>query len=999
MIDETSASILAKIVGDAGARVAVVVVTGVYRSGKSFLLNKLVEHRLNGGGDDDQATKQESNGEKPITGFKVGHTVTACTMGIWFYDRPIPCTFADGSKGAAILMDSEGMGATNKSSQYDNQLFMLSSLLSSSLVYNSVGTINEKSIHRLTFVGNLVKLLKENVASKEDDNSQDLSADIAPTFVWVLRDFALELVNAKGKAISSDEYMEDALKKKKGFDSSTMQRNKTCAQLKKFFTRRKCSTLVRPASDEKVLQNLSSQPDSALRKKFLKELAKLRRVLFEGVQPKCVGGVAVSGAGLVALLRTYVDAINGGSVPLLRDAWSAAKAAQLEASVNAATSVFKSKLAEIMSRLPMDGVRLETSLSRMKDDALASIPDATHGVAEKMSTMIDESIEHATVENKARSEEQCRTVFDRLWNELETRDTAAAGESGSKRSDDEDGKRIKEAVQRIWSRLQTVRTTYFQQCRGPSLVPIFVDRIETCVKPSIAGVFNETDVARETLLGRIAQEEHKRDKLAAQLSTTNEELGRSRAKVAKVETIIKERDAELVVANETIEKKTEDLLETKLHLDKRTAEVESQRVEIETLNNSLAVSRRETTQWKAQHNELKVKLEASDSNARALRVRLENVRSGLGALRIECRAIRSKQEDAMSWMRAQFETDRTNVRSSLTQLRQYCSVLQSKLSRQEQDYTKEREMLRERVEGTERNLEEREKSHLDTRKELEKATVLLKDERAETSALKERFAEAMRRAESAESKLERLEKKMKRVTESERRNLEMANDGKSQLTSTKHLLDETKRKAEETEKRLRRIEEQAQKESKRHLATVKEREEKHSKSIHELRKLQQDMLVSLAISKVQSGKSVVKYHSHKNKKAPRWLSYNSATSCIGWCNSSTPKPTHDKISIRDVLRVDYGPFRGTFLSRAKGERPWCTFTIVTKVRSYNFAAKSDMDAIDVVSALRELSGKGNPSRGHLLWNRTRLRLDEASKRSRKSKSALIVDALKSGGVK
>ena len=209
VVNEDAASVLSGI----EEKVAVIVVSGVYRSGKSFLLNKLA---ATGGAKIDQNKV-----------FRVGHSVAACTMGIWFFDRPIPCTFNDGSKGVAILLDSEGLGSTTKSTHYDNQLFMLSTLLASTLVYNSVGTINEKSIQRLTFVGNLIKLLNGNDVNLKKKDSAKKVEMIAPNFVWVLRDFSLKLVSANGKSINSDEYMEDALKNKSGFDKDTIQRNRT----------------------------------------------------------------------------------------------------------------------------------------------------------------------------------------------------------------------------------------------------------------------------------------------------------------------------------------------------------------------------------------------------------------------------------------------------------------------------------------------------------------------------------------------------------------------------------------------------------------------------------------------------------------------------------------------------------------------------------------------------------------------------------------------------
>lgn len=61
--------------------------------------------------------------------------------------------------------------------------------------------------------------LTENIRVKaEGDQDEDESAEfmrVFPSFVWAVRDFTLEL-KMGGKPITSDEYLESALKPKKG---------------------------------------------------------------------------------------------------------------------------------------------------------------------------------------------------------------------------------------------------------------------------------------------------------------------------------------------------------------------------------------------------------------------------------------------------------------------------------------------------------------------------------------------------------------------------------------------------------------------------------------------------------------------------------------------------------------------------------------------------------------------------------------------------------------
>ena len=84
--------------------VAVVVVIGPYRSGKSFLLNQLL-----GVGCD--------------KGFGVGHQRHAQTKGIWLWSQP---QIVHGR--AVFYVDTEGFESTGKAAVYDDRIFALSTL-------------------------------------------------------------------------------------------------------------------------------------------------------------------------------------------------------------------------------------------------------------------------------------------------------------------------------------------------------------------------------------------------------------------------------------------------------------------------------------------------------------------------------------------------------------------------------------------------------------------------------------------------------------------------------------------------------------------------------------------------------------------------------------------------------------------------------------------------------------------------------------------------------
>ena len=71
-----------------------------------------------------------------------------------------------------------------------------------------------------SFVADIAEKVKVSSSSESADDDEDGNdfrlCEYFPTFIWTVRDFTLEL-SADGKAISPDDYLENALALKKGF--------------------------------------------------------------------------------------------------------------------------------------------------------------------------------------------------------------------------------------------------------------------------------------------------------------------------------------------------------------------------------------------------------------------------------------------------------------------------------------------------------------------------------------------------------------------------------------------------------------------------------------------------------------------------------------------------------------------------------------------------------------------------------------------------------------
>ncbi len=103
-----------------------------------------------------------------------------------------------------MLIDTEGFGAFDEDHNHDIRIFTLAILLSSYFIYNSLGTIDENAIQSLSFVINLSKhiQLKSNEKYSSEPDPNEL-ASLFPSFLWVLRDFSLQLVDDNGEQITA----------------------------------------------------------------------------------------------------------------------------------------------------------------------------------------------------------------------------------------------------------------------------------------------------------------------------------------------------------------------------------------------------------------------------------------------------------------------------------------------------------------------------------------------------------------------------------------------------------------------------------------------------------------------------------------------------------------------------------------------------------------------------------------------------------------------------
>lgn len=100
---------------------------------------------------------------------------------------------------------------------------------------------------------NLTKNIQVKSGRVNEETDPEEYAQYFPSFMWVVRDFTLQLLDAEQEPITPKEYLEKALGAQKGFSEAVEQKNRIRRLLKSFFKERDCCTMIRPLTQEDQL--------------------------------------------------------------------------------------------------------------------------------------------------------------------------------------------------------------------------------------------------------------------------------------------------------------------------------------------------------------------------------------------------------------------------------------------------------------------------------------------------------------------------------------------------------------------------------------------------------------------------------------------------------------------------------------------------------------------------------------------------------------------------
>ncbi|XP_005372159.1 guanylate-binding protein 6 [Microtus ochrogaster] len=376
--------------------VVVVAIVGLYRTGKSYLMNRLAGQNH---------------------GFPLGSTVQSKTKGIWMWCVPHPTK----PKHTLVLLDSEGLGDVEKGdSKNDSWIFALAVLLSSTFVYNSMGTINHQALEQLHYVTELTELIRAKSSPNPDGikNSTEF-VSFFPDFIWAVRDFMLEL-QIDGETVTEDKYLENALKLIPGDDPRTQEFNLPRECIRRFFPNRKCFVFDKPVHNKTLLRKLETISEDQLDPMFQEQTRAFVSFIFTHAKIKMLReGIKVTGNRLGTLVMTYVDIINSGAVPCLDDAVTTLAQRENSTALQKAAEHYSEQMGQLL-RLPTDTLQeLLDAHTACEKEAIAvfmehSFKDEDQQFQKLLLELIDEKKRMFMLKNEEASDQYCQEELNRL---------------------------------------------------------------------------------------------------------------------------------------------------------------------------------------------------------------------------------------------------------------------------------------------------------------------------------------------------------------------------------------------------------------------------------------------------------------------------------------------------------------------------------------------------------------------------------------------------------
>eukprot|EP01028_Stygiella_incarcerata_P001700 TRINITY_DN1310_c0_g1_i1.p1 TRINITY_DN1310_c0_g1~~TRINITY_DN1310_c0_g1_i1.p1 ORF type:complete len:566 (-),score=162.09 TRINITY_DN1310_c0_g1_i1:1418-3115(-) len=564
--------------------------------------------------------------------YALTYVLDPCTKGVWIWSvdpshlEGVPTRWKE-KNTRVLLLDTEGLGSFRQTADYDTHIFSLTLLLSSYFIYNSMGTIDEKAIDHLSVVIHMTRRIRAELNKDDPDGLKQFM----PPFLWLVRDFSLELV-MDGEEVTEREYLERTLRPLEGDTASVEGPNRIRRYIKEYFQDRDCFTLVRPVIDEALLRKIDRLEHSQFRPEYVEQLGKLSKLVYSRLERKKVGGHLVNGRMFCDMARQYVQAINEGDMPTISNVWDNVIKLECTRALKASHDEYVRLMAEELEKNgPMSDSELFHLHGECQKKAVAlfrkhSVGEGTGSVEQELFDSLEKEFSHIALKNESESRKLCEKVAKGVYEEMNQR------QSKGEFTD----------LEGLFHGWKIALDQYFRSARGPFVERVALEAIAVWRDESIHECVNE-------LMGKCAEESEKRakevqDRAAVEYERLNELYSSMEEQMRSLRGVHADLKGKNEEMEETVEKLRTDLREREELLKKGDAAFVEQR---ENLTKEVEMK---DSEIELLHSELEEKTKSAEEVEKKLQADVEAVRKENEQLKADNAELQKKADKCCSIM-------------------------------------------------------------------------------------------------------------------------------------------------------------------------------------------------------------------------------------------------------------------------------------------------------------------------------------------------------------
>ncbi|KAL4480974.1 hypothetical protein ABPG72_014442 [Tetrahymena utriculariae] len=261
-----------EVISNCQGHVTFVSITGLKRTGKTFLTNQIIEASNN-------PNYQKFRQEEGVIIWSQPLYNTLNSSWIFFIDTCLDLERRD-----------------------QLELYYITMLISSASINNTVGQLKEESL--LCF-SPLLKI--RDIIKMENEHEVSTAINFFPSMILTLRDFSFSQLKQQSSQL---KYFDDFLFDEITYLKATKEQKKTRQRILKYFKSRKLIAINYPVDDQQMLNQLDNLEQEQLNDEFVRDLYFLRKTILSSTNVKEYNGVFFNATMFLSFINSFLEDIK-----------------------------------------------------------------------------------------------------------------------------------------------------------------------------------------------------------------------------------------------------------------------------------------------------------------------------------------------------------------------------------------------------------------------------------------------------------------------------------------------------------------------------------------------------------------------------------------------------------------------------------------------------------------------------------------------------------------